>query len=271
MISAVSGSSSYTGIQRYTQVKQQAPVRENAAAAAEKSSVIAAQKHSSIGTPVQPVDAAKKVNPGASGNLNVEFSARSSADAAEMAVRMRISPAQGEETTQAAQETANPLSGEEKTEQQERLQAQQEAEAKREAYLEALQEEKEARAERIEALKEAQQTEEKPETEDAQAEGEEETQPGAIQFDRTAALLQNAQMTNLLQNMLTSRADGKSTENHSKAIDALLNNEQNRLHFVTEDSKNSDERNRYQQSVSNYHRYSSQSLSASSSLFGATA
>ena len=56
----------------------------------------AVRKPSELGTPVQPVDAVKRVNPDAQ-PAGIELPVRQGADPAEMAVRMRITPYEDEE------------------------------------------------------------------------------------------------------------------------------------------------------------------------------
>lgn len=243
MIGAISPVGSYAGVQRYTQIN---PVSTHGStAAAEKSSVIAARKSFDLETPVQPAEAAKPVTSGVSGNLNVDLSVEKSADAAEMAVRMRMSPAEenAEATSVWAEQEA------ENAERKEQLEAEQKAEAKREAYLDELEEKETAREERIEALKEAQ----------SEDDGSEE-QSGALELDHTDAMLRNYQMNNLMQDMLSARTRGKDTTDYSTAIDALLHSGQDRVRFSTEKTESADTRRRYQQAVND-----------SDSVFGAVA
>ena len=72
------------------QVQQQA---ENAQRTGGTASGWALRKPSNLGTPVQPVDPVKGVNPdGQPAGINLPLSIREGADPAEMAVRMRIQP-----------------------------------------------------------------------------------------------------------------------------------------------------------------------------------
>lgn len=242
MIGAISAIGSYTGIQRYSQVD---PAALHGTPAANVSSVISAQKSASLEVPVQPVTDVKPVNPGASGNINVDLTVHNDVEATELSVRMRMTSADPE----AAQtEDLSPWAEmeAEETQKEENLQAEQEAEAKREAYLEELKEQEEARAERIEALKEAQAEEE---TEGAEAEEDGRQVPG-LQLDHTAALLQNYQMNNLMNDMLSARANGEDTTGYNAAMDVLLQNGQERARFTNGEIEASDARRHYQQKVS---------------------
>ena len=221
MIGSISSVGSF---QRYAQVN---PVANHGTAAAEKSSVITARKSFDLETPVQAAEAVKPVTSGVSGNVSVDFTTRRDADAAELSTRVRMSSA-GEETSVLAEQEA------EKAEQRERLEAQEKAEAKREACREKLEEEQAEREERIEALKE-------------ELSGEQPEKMGALALDHTAALLQNYQMNNLMQDMLSARTRGEDTGAYSEAIDALLSSSQDRVVFSTEKTEAADARRYYQQ------------------------
>lgn len=252
MIGAVSAVGSYTGIQRYSQVNPAA--MHGAPSLDSASSVVAVHKSSGLETPVQPVTDVKAVNPGASGNLNVDLTARNDVEATEMSVRMRMTSAdpkaaQTEELSPWAEMETKDAQKEEK------LQEEQEAEEKREAYLEELKEKEEARVERIEALKEAQ-AEEKTDG----SEAEEGDRKAGLQLDHTVAMLQNFQMNNLMNDMLSARVNGEDTTGYSAVLDALLQNGQERVQFTNGEAEASDTRRYYQQKVS-----------ASNPVFGAAA
>lgn len=159
-------------------------------------------------TPVTPVAKVKEVKQGAA-ELRVDGAVSGESFAAEASARMRVSTE--EEQPSAVEELAEKEAG-----RKEQLEAEQEAEAKKEAYLEELKKEEQARAERIEALKEAQGEEE------SKGEETEEEKPGALELDRSSALMRNYQMNNLMQEMVNNRAKGEETESYSAAIEALL-------------------------------------------------
>jgi len=233
MIGSVSPVGSF---HRYAQVN---PVSAHGAAAAEKSSVITARKSFDIETPVQAAEAVKPVTSGVSGNISVDLTNRKDAEAAELGARLRMSSAEEDASLRTEPEA-------EKAEQNELLEAEEKAEAKREAYLEKLEEEQAAREERIEALRE-------------ELEGEETEETGSLELDRTSALLQNYQMTNLMQDMLSARTRGEDTKGYSAAIDALLHS-QDRVTFSTEKTE-----------AANAHRYYQQQAERTESVFGAVA
>lgn len=236
MIGAVG---SYTGVQRYAQVNPAAI--HGSPAAAEASSIVAAYKSSELGTPVQPVTTVKTVDPDGSGNLNVGFAVHSDPGAAEMSVRMRMSSPEDE----AAELSPWAQLQEEIAARQERLEAEQKAKAKLEAYLERVKEQEAAREERVEALKEGQSGNETGDEE----ESAEEQPNGSLQLDHTSALLRNYQMNSLMQDMFSARVNGEDTSGYSAAIDAILQNGRERVRFVTGENEGSDARRRYQQTV----------------------
>lgn len=240
MIGAITPVGSYTGIQHYTKTEPLAA--RGSSGLPEKISRISARKPSDINVPVQPIKGSPVVTAGASGNMPaVDLTVRGDAEAAELSARMRMTSAED----QSAEDSAAIVPGtEENPAKQEQIQAQQEAEEKREAYLEAQREEQEARAERIEALKEAQE-----ESEAEEVPAEEEVQTGSLQLDYTAAMLQNYQMNTLLKGQIAARAEGKDTSAYSAAIDALLEMGQSRVRFTTEKNEPSDARRYYQQQV----------------------
>lgn len=238
MVGAVSAIGGYISMPRYVQ---------DSHGAAQANSITAKESFHSIqntADKVQPAvefaaDSASNYS-GTSELSNHAFSVDavdSDSYAAELSARMRISPSQTEETEtsawtrqeQSVQEEEKLTQQEEKKAQQaQRLEAEQKAEEKREAYLEQLKEEKEARAERIETLKEAQ----AEETDGSKEESEQEEAEAGLELDHTSALLRNYQMTSFMHEMLSARAEGKDTSVYSAAMDAMLLNSRSRVHFV---------------------------------------
>lgn len=236
MIGSVSPVGSYSAVQRYAQVNPAA----HGTAAAEKSSVLTARKSFDLETPVQAAEAVKPVVSGVSGNVSVDLTTHKNPEAAELSARMRMSSDEEKPTALSEQEA-------EAARRREELEEAQKAEEKREAYLEELKEQEAAREERVEALRE-EQSEDEPE------------KAGTLELDRTSALLQNYQMNNLMQDMLSARTRGEDTEGYSAAIDALLHSSQSRVQFSTEETKAADA-----------HRYYQHQAKRSESVFGAVA
>ena len=110
MISGVTGMSTYY-MNPYRSASYAANTRsaaalsqqsERAQQAAQRNGLTVARRPSNLETPVQPVDAVKKVNADAEPlgiNLPISLSVREGADPAEMAVRMRIQPYEEETET----------------------------------------------------------------------------------------------------------------------------------------------------------------------------
>lgn len=234
--------------------------REKNAVATRPVSTVVPHRAVSPEIPVQPADAVTPVSVKSSGNVNAVRGIPSGADAAEMAVRARISPAEqhenaasavsgqdtGEETEaallpgvgqeeepSAAQEIREQLEEEQierQTRAEERVHQLEEAETKREEYARAQEAEEEARAERVAALREA--AERGGEETDSE---ESQEQTGSLQLDHTAALLRNHQMTNLLHAHLTAQAKGEVTAPIDDVMDALFQDGQQRVRFADEE------------------------------------
>ena len=112
---------------------------------------------------------------------------------------------------------------------EERVQQQAEAQAQREEYANELKAREEARAERLESLRDSTEVESGKKGTDADQASPE--QDGYLQLDHAAALLRNRRMTNLLNEHLSGRAEGRDTTLIRDAIDTLFQNGQHRVRF----------------------------------------
>lgn len=240
MIGAVSASNSYAGLQWPSYA---ATVRGGTSTAAQNfSDTTILHKASDPETPVQPVDTAAPVTSEASGNLNIDLSVRNSVDVSEMAVRMRISPENPDAQPQKAgvQDQLEAEEAERQARLEERVELEKEAKAEREAYMESLAEAEQVRDQRLEALREAQAEESGTEEEGKAISQEDEKgqgiqQTGFLELDYVSALLQNYQMTNLLHEQIAARMKGEDTTGYSAAIDAVFQNSQSHVRFVSGD------------------------------------
>ncbi|MBR2132643.1 MAG: hypothetical protein IJ955_08980 [Oscillospiraceae bacterium] len=215
MVGPISSSAAYMSIQRYT--PENSPVKKPSVPAAE----------SSFNT---ELSVSSNAAPRAALSAPSEFSHPAStmdADtyASELFGKMRLSPAAGEEADVSAQmEQMEQITTEEQqaeeTQEAEQLSQEQIAEEKRKAYLEALKEQEEERAERIEQMKQAQ-SEDKDASGTSDEESAQESSGGVVTFDRTAAMLQNYQMGQLMQGMFSAQAKGQDTSVYGTAMDAM--------------------------------------------------
>ena len=69
---------------------------------------------------------------------------------------------------------------------------------------------------------------------------EQEENTGSLQLDHTASLLQNYQMSHLLQSMMTAQTKGEDTSIQQATLNAVLQTNQNAVRFTTEDAKSTD-------------------------------
>ena len=224
MVGAVSGVGSYGAVsyvQRYAPEKNK--VNHENLAETKATSLQQPLAPAVAETPVAPVAKVKEVKADAA-EFRADSAVSGESFAAEMSARMRVS---GEEEQPSAVEELT----EKEAKRKEQIEAEQEAEAKKEAYLEELKQEEAKRAERVEALKEAQ-------SEESEGEETEEEEPGALELDRNSALMRNFQMNNLMQEMVTARAKGEETEGYSVAIEALLETGASQLRHTKGDEEN---------------------------------